>query len=424
MSNRARISHLLLIGWVSTLVFVMSACAPTVAPTAVQSVTPKPTRTPEPTQATKPTATRVIQPKPTKTPVTEPTPSLLPITGTYVPTLGAYDRAMVSFMHERTIQAGTLTVMKDGVIVLSRGYGWLDQNHTKLVPPDALFRYASITKPITAAAIKTLIRQGKLTADTRVFPLLQITPESGKPDPRLKDVTVQNLLDHKGGWDINQLGYDPMFSSIKISQALGVVSPPSKLDIARYMAGQPLSFTPGTQEAYSNFGYMLLGLVIEKVSGRPYLQYVQQNLFDPLGIKDILDAHTLPKQRSPREPWYSDHNTCPNVFLPPKFPAVPCPDGGWDIEDMESHGGLIGSGPAMAKFMQAYWLTGDPRLPGESEDWLFYGSLDGAFTMARWRTDNVNIVALFNQRADASKLSYDTVKDVMDHVTAGISNWH
>lgn len=387
------------------------------------TVRPTPVETAQATKTPRPTATPVIPPKPTKTSVTEPTPSLLPITGTYAPALGAYDRAMVQFMHERSIQAGTLAVMKNGVIVLSRGYGWLDFNHTTLVPPDALFRFASITKPITAAAIKTLIRQGKLTADTRVFPLLQVKPANGTPDPRLKDVTVQNLLDHKGGWDINQLGYDPMFYSIQIAQALGVASPPSKLDIARYMAGQPLSFTPGTREAYSNFGYMLLGLVIEKVSGEPYLQYVQQNVFNPLGIHDILDAHTLPNSRNPREPWYSDPNTCPDVFLPPQFPSVACPDGGWDIENMESHGGLIGSGPAMAHFMQAYWLTGDPRSPGQSEDWLFYGSLDGTFTMARWRTDNVNIVALFNQRADASKLSYDTISGVMDNVTNKISQW-
>lgn len=353
----------------------------------------------------------------------------LPMSGVPVPALAAFDQTMQQYMAERSIKAGELTVMKNGVIVLERGYGWQDKSEQRQLPPDALFRLASIIKPVTSAAIKKLAVAGKLSLSDPVFCLpgspasclLDIAP-FGTPDPRLKDVTVQNLLDHKGGWD-RDLSGDPMFQSIAIANALGVASPPSKQDTVRYVMGQALDHTPGTVEAYSNFGYLLLGLILEDVTGQSYTAHVQQQIFAPLGVaaSEIELGHTLPELRNPREPWYADPYTGgSSVFTPTQ--TVPWPDGGWYLEAMEAHGGMISNSRAIAKFLQAYWISGEPRV-GDGETWWFFGSLDGTFTLAYQRPDGVNLVALFNQRADASGLSYDVIKTLLDSATDSITEW-
>jgi CubicO group peptidase (beta-lactamase class C family) len=353
---------------------------------------------------------------------------LPPITGAPVPELAIFDQVMQQFMADRHIQAGSLAIMKDGAVVFERGYGWLDQDQTTLLPPDALFRLASVVKPITAAAIRQLIDQGLLNPDDRVFCLprstsnclLNISP-FGTPDARAADITVQHLLDHKGGFDRDISG-DPMFQSMTIANQLGSASPPEKLDIARYMLGRPLDHTPGTVYAYSNFGYMLLGLIIEDITGLSYTDHIQQTIFAPLGIpsSEIELGRSLPTFRNPREPWYSDPGTTSSVFDPAL--TVPWPDGGFYLEAMEAHGGLIASTNAILHFLQAFWISGEPRMTNDRDYW-FFGSLPGTHTLARQRSDGVNIVALFNQRADSSGLDYDIIKQLLDDATDSVAVW-
>ena len=118
---------------------------------------------------------------------------------------------------------------------------------------------------------------------------------------------MQHLLDHQGGWDRSKSG-DPMFESILIGNTLGVPSPPSQTDTVRYMTGRTLDFTPGTATAYSNFGYLLLGLIIEQMTGTDYTAWVQQEILNPqdAAATEIQVGHSLPAQRNSREPWYSD----------------------------------------------------------------------------------------------------------------------
>ena len=83
---------------------------------------------------------------------------------------------------------------------------------------------------------------------------------------------------------------------------------------------------------------------------------------------------------------------------------------------------MISNSRAIAKFLQAYWISGEPRV-GDGETWWFFGSLDGTFTLAYQRPDGVNLVALFNQRADASGLSYDVIQTLLDSATDSITEW-
>jgi Tol biopolymer transport system component len=368
--------------------------------------------------------------------------SSLPVSGVPVPELMVFDQAMLDFMAARNIQAGTLTVMRSGTVLLEHGYGWQDRgewkaylplvmksssllravslsdstvsNHAVAISPSALMRVASIDKPITAAAIKRLISQGRLSPDAKVFPLLGVTAPAGQsPAPRLNDITIQHLLDHQGGWDSSQTGYDPMFRVVDIAAALGIPSPAGTPDIARYMAGQPLQFTPGTRSAYSNFGYALLRWIVERVSGRTFVSYLQQEL----GI-DVDRSHAFSQDRNPREIWYSDPGRCTNVFQPSSI--VPCADGGYNVESRS----IAASSATLAHFLDHYWISGEPRSPGQlGYIYWFYGSLPGTFSFAYQRLDGVNIVALFNQRTDSSGLPYDNIKDVMDEAVASVVQW-
>ncbi|HZL37539.1 MAG TPA: serine hydrolase [Tepidisphaeraceae bacterium] len=323
-----------------------------------------------------------------------------------------FDQAMRTYMAARHIRAGTLAVSRDGKMLLQRGYGFADAGSRRKLKADDPFRIASVTKPFTAAAIRRLISHGKLSLDTRAFPLLALTPPAGtKKDPRLDQITIKELLEHKAGWDRDK-AFDPMFRPLEISAALDKKGPASANDVVRYMVGQPLQFAPGSRECYSNFGYCVLGRVIEKVTGEPYLKFVNKEILSPLGIGSVELARSLPADRNPREPQYLDPDRGPNVVNSKGPRNVPAPDGTFYIEAMDSHGGLIASAPDLARFLNAYWISGEPR-QGNGQSWAFFGSLPGTFTLVQQQPNGINVAALFNQRTDPSGRDYFKIQEMM-----------
>jgi CubicO group peptidase (beta-lactamase class C family) len=339
--------------------------------------------------------------------------STLPVSGSYVEQLERFDSAMVAFMTARHIGAGTLTISR-GQELYRRSFGWSDSARTALLSPNAMMRLASNSKPVTSAAIRKLVAQGLLTFDTKAFVLLGLTAAGAVTDSRIYDVTVQHLLDHTGGWNRNIAG-DVMFKSREISSALGIATPPTKTQVVRWMMTQPLQHTPGSTTSYSNFGYSVLGLIVEKVSGQSFAAYVRQNIFTSAAADEVIEGRSLRVDRDPREPFYSDPYKGCSVFVVSNCVLVPWPDGGWYIEAFDACGGLVASAPAMASFLESYWISGQPR-SGGTGSFTFYGSLDGTFTLMRQRTDAVNIVALFNQRTDPSGLPYEDIKQILDGI--------
>jgi N-acyl-D-amino-acid deacylase len=214
-----------------------------------------------------------------------------------------------------------------------------------------------------------------------------------------------------------------MFRSLEIAKALGKPGPATAEDIIHYMAGQPLQFAPGSKEVYSNFGYCVLGRVIEKASGKSYVRYVREDVLAPLGIKSIELGHTLPADRNPREPVYIDPASGRDVMHPSSKSEVPAPDGSFYLEAMDAHGGLIASAPDLVRFLRAYWMSGEPRRSGQTFAYNFFGSLPGTWTVVVQRPDGVSYAALFNQRADASGLSYESIRDDLNRAADGIKRW-
>src|SRR6266852_1244544 len=227
----------------------------------------------------------------------------LPITGETPSELEAFDILMTEFLHKHKVPGGALAITKDGRLVYARGFGYADVEKKEPVEPGSLFRIASVSKPFTVAAALQLVEHGKLKMDDKVFDLLKLEPlleDGAKFDPRWKEITVEQVLHHKGGWDRDKSG-DPMFMPVKIAKALKSEPPANQEQIIRYMMGKPLDHDPGKKEVYSNFGYCVLGRVIERASGEKYEDYVKKRLLKPLGITGMRLGHTLEQQRAKGE---------------------------------------------------------------------------------------------------------------------------
>ncbi|MBX3442385.1 MAG: serine hydrolase [Planctomyces sp.] len=350
----------------------------------------------------------------------------LPQTGDDVPALAAFDDALQQHLAETGIRGATLAISRNGQLLFSRGYGYCDAEERQPMPADALLRIASISKPITNIAIRRLIDEGRLAEDTQVFDFLQLQkPVQGDFDERWREITVGHLLQHKGGWDRNEKqpefenGFDPMFHPGRIARALGRRAPLSARDFVDYMVTRPLQFAPGARSSYSNFGYCVLGRVVEKASGQSYGDYVRDAICLPLGAEDVRLGRSMVADRDPREPVYCDPGETRCVCTTGRE-TVRWPDGGFLLEAMDAHGGFIASGPHLLKVFDAYWMDGRPRRPGTRARWTHFGSLPGTFGVVTQRPDGINISVLFNQRTSQND---ERILEVVNATANGIGEW-
>jgi N-acyl-D-amino-acid deacylase len=280
----------------------------------------------------------------------------MPISGRTSPELARLDELLETLIRQDQLPGATVAVARQGRLVFARGFGYSDVEQQEPMQPDSLLRIASISKPITAVAVLQLVDRGSLELSDRVFEIVksQPHPPDAGVDPRLASITIEQLLQHTGGWDSNQSA-DPMFQSSSISQALGVDPPARQAEIISYMLGRPLDFDPGTRYGYSNFGYSLLGRVIEAVSGQSYEDYVRQSVLLPVGIERMQLGKTLLADRAEAEARYytPDDATGPAVVGKLGEP-VPLPYGTWYLEAMDAHAGWIASAIDLVRFASAF----------------------------------------------------------------------
>jgi CubicO group peptidase (beta-lactamase class C family) len=166
---------------------------------------------------------------------------------------------------------GTVLVARDGTVVLSKGYGKANLEWQVANSPTTKFRLGSVTKQFTAACILLLEARGKLKTDDPVKKYIPDAPAAWE------QITIFNLLTHTSGI--------PNFTSFPDYRSTETVATTPEKLVSRFR-DKALEFAPGSSWNYSNSGYVLLGYVIEKISGESYGKFVQDNIFDPLGMKD------------------------------------------------------------------------------------------------------------------------------------------
>jgi N-acyl-D-amino-acid deacylase len=376
----------------------------------------------------------------------------------------AFDREVEQFMNARQIPGGALAVVKDRRLVYCRGYGWADREQQIPAQPDSLFRVASLSKPITAVAVLKLAEAGRLDLDARAFELVRLpalVASSKLADPRLAEVTVRQLLQHTGGWD-RAKSFDPMFRPRQIARAAQEPSPAGALTVIRYMLGRPLDFAPGACYAYSNFGYCVLGRVLEAVSGQPYERFVQEHVLAPAGITRMRVGASL--SRAPGEVRYymAGDERAESVF--PGTPRkVPWPYGGFHLEAMDAHGGWIASAVDLARFAAALddaherpllqpetrrvmhapppppvsrtpdgalepvwygcgWSVRPRGASGQANSW-HTGSLPGTYSLLVRRGDGLTWAVVFNQRSEDPKLPSTAIDPALHRAADAVTTW-
>jgi len=227
----------------------------------------------------------------------------------------------------------SVAVARHGEFVYQQGFGLADKSAGTPVTPSSLFRIASVSKPITSVAVFTLIEQGRLKLDDLIFGadgILKFDYMEKYPD-RVAKITLHHLLTHTcGGWDnTGKTAVDPMFYKPKLNH---------RELITWTLHNLPLENEPGTHYAYSNFGFCLLGRVIEKITGQPYAEYVKQAVLSKCGIKDMRIGGNTLAQRAPDEViYYGQAGSGTDVY-------------GMNVTRMDSHGGWIATPSDLVRF--------------------------------------------------------------------------
>ena len=389
------------------------------------------------------------------------------ITGQAVPGLAVFDDVMTGLVVEWGVPGGQLAVARDGRLVFDRGYGRGDVEAGEPFQPASLCRIASVSKAVTTVAILALVDDGRLTLDDRAFRLLAaLPPPMGAPiDPRRDEITIEHLLVHAGGWDA-VTGYDPQEQPWTWREAgvLGVAAPPSAEEIVRAMMGEPLDFDPGTKSVYSNFGFNVLGRVIEQVSGQPYEAFVRERVLAPAGVTRMRIGRTRLEERAPGEVhYYAPRGQAPFPSIFPGEGYGPAAYAAFYLESLDAHGGWIASAADLLRFataidgqrssallqpetVEAMLQTPRPAAPagtsgtgnaepglglgwdvlpvGDGFDWSHAGALIGSSTAWLARThDGLAIAFAFNsQPVDAGGFFGDAIASIQ-RAAAAVAAW-
>jgi N-acyl-D-amino-acid deacylase len=382
--------------------------------------------------------------------------------------LPSFDREMKGFMAARKVPGGALGIWRRGKLIYAQGYGQANVEQAQAVRPHSLFRLASVSKPITALAMLKLVEQGKAALEQPLITLPAMArvlgEETSQTDPRWRKITLLHLLQHTGGWDRGQ-SPDPMFQAQAIARELGCASPPTPAQIIQHMRRRKLDFEPGQKHAYSNFGYCLLGRVIEAVSGQSYETFVQDQILRPTGIRAMRLGATLPHRAAPGEVRYYLAKPGEGSSVFPDTPArVPHPYGTFCLEAMDAHGGWIGSVVDLLRLahsltpsashpllkpssLRAMYAPPAPPVSREANGlvspayygcgWMVrplkgslngnywhQGSLPGTHTLwVRLGPQEMSWAALFNQRSDDAQLPDSALDGALHRAAAEVRQW-
>ena len=247
------------------------------------------------------------------------------------------DGKLLDALKNEDIPGAVVSVVKDGQVVTTRGYGWSNTGASggqpvAVDPQKSLFRVASISKIPTSIAAMQLVEQGKVDLDADISAYLDFEIERRFDEP----LTLRNLLTHSAGFE----------ESIRMAQ--------DETDLEAYVKTNPpvQVFEPGSTPGYSNYGMALAGYIVQRVSGQPFETYVREHVLEPAGMTSSTYEQPLPKDMAGSlGPGYTSTGEEVPFELMGDFPA----------------GSLTVSAPDFAAFMNAQ-LSRSPKLLRE-ETW-------------------------------------------------------
>jgi CubicO group peptidase (beta-lactamase class C family) len=246
-----------------------------------------------------------------------------------------FDGAFAASMRSHSIASATISLVQDGELYFAKGYGYADRESRRPVDPErTLFRPGSISKLFTWTAVMQLVEQGKIDLDADVNRYLT---DFQIPDTFPEPITMQHLMTHTPGFEDGALGY----LLIKDESQLVPLSASLAAHIPRRVR------PPGTYSSYSNYGTALAGLIVANVSGVKFEEYVEENIFEPLGMTRSTFREPLPAALAPdMATSYRREN---GAFEPGHFEL---------ISNFGPAGGLSSTATDMARFMIAHLQLG------------------------------------------------------------------
>ncbi|HEX8567600.1 MAG TPA: serine hydrolase domain-containing protein [Pyrinomonadaceae bacterium] len=197
-------------------------------------------------------------------------------------TVTKVDEFIRAEMQKQKIPGVSLAVIKDGQIVYVKGYGFANVEHQVAVKPETVFQSGSIGKQFTAAAVMMLVEEGKINLEDKIGKYFADAPETWK------NITIRHLLTHTSG-----MGDYPRDFDLRADY--------TEDELYKRIKLAPLTFQPGEKWAYSNLGFVTLGILINKVSGKFYGDFLQERVFKPLGMttaRIINEADIIPNRAS------------------------------------------------------------------------------------------------------------------------------
>ncbi len=223
-----------------------------------------------------------------------------------IPELEKMDRRIERYMAQWWMKGASLTIMRNDSLLYAKGYGWADQGDSIAMEPSHILRMASVSKLITAVGIMVLQDRDSLSIKDTVFGPSGILNDSLFnsiiKDKNHHKITVEHLLRHQGGFY-----RDPLFSCRDVMNQMQLEEAPCKEDMYRLVLSRKLRYRPGESHRYSNFGYLLLSEIIEKVSGKPYEQFIKEEVLRPAGCYDMHIAGTYYSDKRDNEVRYYTH---------------------------------------------------------------------------------------------------------------------
>lgn len=321
------------------------------------------------------------------------------------------DGQVEQIMDKYSIPGLQLAITYKERLVYVNSYGYADKDEVLPVKNNSLFRIASISKAITLVTILHLIENEQLDFDDKIFGAEGVLGfDYGTPPYKqyVEDVTIRHLLEHKSGW--TNYPFDPMFGYEGLS---------NRELLNEMLDNRQIANEPGAVENYSNFGYFVLGRVIEKVSGLSYEAYIRQEILEPIGITTMRVGRNQEADKLEHEVVYYDQENYSPYLI--------------DVTRMDAGGGWIASAEDLARFLVSVDRNSarPDLLPSGSLNylylsfgsWVFNGSMAGTASSLSRINDDLGGAVLVNTRVIPDTEMLTEINNLLTSQTTFISQW-